>query len=105
MNLRRLFQIAGLAVAAFLLFLSSGFPARAAENIPGDSECGPTTKAAIANAEKALASNSTDAQTGAMRCLIEAVKLLDAAQPIVRRGADQHEVLHLPELAGGPEKQ
>lgn len=104
MKLRRPFEITGIVAAALLSFLSSGFTACAAENIPGNSECGATTKTAIANTEKELASNSADAQGRALRCLVEAVKFLDNAQVIVERGADHHDILHAPQLPGGPGK-
>lgn len=80
-----------------------GGPAQAKQS--DDDQCGSTAHEAVAAAEKALAEKpDPKKQTAALNCLVQAVKRLDAAQIVVKRGADDHAVMHPPQLPGGPGK-
>ena len=90
------------AATAFGLLFGLG-PLLAARTAP---VCGSTANEAIAAAETALATKADpDKQTVALSCLLQAVKRLAAAQPVVTRGADKHEVLHLPSVSGKTERR
>ena len=97
---RQLFLITGVAAALLLsLDISSAY----ADEIEKEGRtCGSTTKSAIAAAEKLLITNEPESQKQALLCIVTALKKLEAAQPIAKRGDDQHEMLHAPELPGGP---
>ena len=86
--------------AAFLLLLQSP-GARGAERSP---LCGATPSTAIAAAEKALASKDAGAERASLICLVQAVRLIEAAKPIVNDGPDRHELLRVPRNPGGPGK-
>ena len=89
-------------MAALALGLAlAGDPARS-EPSPDD-ECGVSAHEAVSAAEKALASKATGAQAAALACLVQAVKLLEASQPLAMRGAG-YELLHVPKHTGGPGK-
>jgi hypothetical protein len=60
--------------------------------------CGSSANEAIAAAEKAIASKSADNQIQALACMIEAVKLLQAARLDAGSDEDNRRVLMVPRL-------
>ena len=84
-----------LAVTASLLLLLNSPGARAAELTTTETRaCGTDAHEAIAAAERALASN--DDERRALVCVVEVLKLLEAAEPITLRGHENHPVLRAP---------
>jgi hypothetical protein len=92
-----------IAAALFLLLNSPGAWSAEPQSIKSSS-CGTSSQEAIAAAEKALNSKDVGAEHTALGCILQAVKALEAAQPIVPRGEDHHPVLRLPRNPGGPGK-
>jgi hypothetical protein len=84
---------------SFLLPITFGGPASAAE---GSAACGTSVKEAIASAEKSL--GQTQGQSDALHCIVDALKQLEATQVLVRRGPDNHLVLHAPDAPKGSAK-
>src|SRR5436853_915007 len=97
--MQRLPPFSAVLAAAFLLLNSPG--AWGAELHPS---CGETASAAVAAAEAALASKDTAAERASLACMIEAVRLIEAAKPIATDGPDRHELLRVPRNPGGPGK-
>lgn len=86
--------------AAMLVPLS----VRAADDMDGGS-CGTTAREALAAADRALGTDGADAEKRALVCLLRAVKLLAAEELVVKRGSDNHDLLHAPMNSGGPGKK
>jgi hypothetical protein len=91
-----------LAAAFFILQSPGAWGAELQKN--DTASCGETPSAAIAAAEKALAILDAGGERAAITCLIEAVRLIEAAKPIVSDGPDRHELLRVPRNPGGPGK-
>ncbi|MBJ7532952.1 hypothetical protein JDN40_02330 [Rhodomicrobium vannielii ATCC 17100] len=84
-----------LLILTFFLFWLAGTQAAIAEKSPS---CGDDAREAIAIAEKALAAKDPTMQGLALSCAIKALKLIEATQPIVRRGDGDHQLLHVPTM-------
>jgi hypothetical protein len=97
--MQRLPPFSAVITAAFLLLHGPGAWGADDQAKP----CGDTPGAAVAAAEKALASKEEGAERASLLCLIAAVKFLEASQPIVTDGPDRHELLRVPQT-GKPGK-
>ena len=101
--MQRLPPFSAVLAAAFFLLNSPG--AWSAELQKTDvGVCGDTPSAAIAAADRILASKEAGAERASLVCLIGAVRLIEAAHPIVTDGPDRHELLRVPRNPGGPGK-
>lgn len=96
----RLAYLPILAALAVLACLPLASVAWAADNSDPKSApkptCGSSSKEAITEAEKALASKSADSQVRALACLIEAVKSLETQRLDVLNQGNKVRVLNVP---------